>query len=235
MIKLLDLFCGAGGCSAGYVQAGFDVAGVDVDYQRAYPYEFYQADAMDTLDDILEMGSEFDVIHASPPCQVYSSTRHTHDVEHPDLLAPVTTLLRRWAEETGGIYIIENVPGAPMINPFVLCGSQFGLTTTDVDGTPLVLRRHRHFDSNVLIFNPECKHDYYKSRGYKIGGVYGGGTSNRERAEKERKGGYLPNADKQRELMGIDWMGRNDLHQAIPPAYTRFIGEQVMEHLRNGK
>lgn len=234
-MRLLDLFCGAGGCSVGYAEAGFDVVGVDIEYHQHYPYDLFQGDALDYLDDILEMGADFDVIHASPPCQPYSQTRHTHNVEHPDLLEPTTTLLRRWAEETGGIYVIENVPGAPMINPFLLCGTQFGLTATDADGTPLVLYRHRHFDSNVMIFNPECRHNYYKKQGYKVGGVYGGGTKDRERAEKVRKGGYTPLMAVKKELMGIDWMFQEDLHQAIPPAYTKYIGEQLMQHLGSGK
>lgn len=233
-MKLLDLFCGAGGCSVGYARAGFEVAGVDLHYQKDYPFDLFQGDALDYLDDIIDLGADFDVIHASPPCQMYSKTKHAHDVEHPALLEPVTKMLRQWAEETGGIYIIENVPGAEMDDPLILCGTQFGLTATDEDGTPLVLHRHRLFESNFpLLWPGRCKHKQYKNEGYRVAGVYGGGSTNP--GSTSSKGGYTPHLAVKQKLMGIDWMNQDDLHQAIPPAYTEFIGKQLMQHLGSGK
>lgn len=211
-MKLLDLFCGAGGCSVGYQRAGFDVTGVDIDPHPDYPYTFMQADAMDVLTDTAYLG-QFDVIHASPPCQQYTAAGHLmraqgHASSKPDLLQPVTDLLNAW----GGVYVIENVPGAPMVNPVTLCGSAFGLG----------VRRHRVFDSPVLLFGTECQHH---RQGRPIG-VYGrpnddipsGGRTARTLAEGQA-------------AMGIDWMRWDDLKEAIPPAYTHYIGEQLLTHM----
>ena len=151
----------------GYHNAGFEVVGVDINNQRNYPFEFHKADAMTfSLDG-------FDVIHASPPCQAYSITKHTHGKQHPDLLVPT----RERLQASGLPYVIENVIGAEMPGSIVLCGSSFGLTATDVDGTPLVLKRHRQFESNLLIEGFPCRCAFYKTKGYKVGGVYGGGVN----------------------------------------------------------
>lgn len=223
--RLLDLFCGAGGCSVGYHRAGFDVTGVDMKPQPRYPYEFHQADALAYLAD---HATGYDAIHASPPCQAYSITRHSHHKQHPDLLAPTRDALTA----TGLLYVIENVPGAPMNNPITLCGAAFGLTATDTDGTRLVLRRHRLFESNLWLTPVECECLLYADRGYQIGGVYGGGSQDRAYARDVRRGGYTPAASVRRALMGIDWTTQDQLSQAIPPAYTQFIGEQLIDHLQ---
>jgi DNA (cytosine-5)-methyltransferase 1 len=111
-----------------------------------------------------------------------------------------------------------------------LCGTMFGLTATDHDDTPLVLRRHRLFESNLLLVPPgPCQH--WKYADHSVGGVYGGGSSDRRYAKELRRGGYTPKAEIRRELMGIDWMTQDDLSQAIPPAYTEFLGEQIITHL----
>lgn len=121
--RLLDLFCKAGGAGYGYWQAGFDVVGVDIEPQKRYPFTFIQADALEYL---ARHGGEYDAIHASPPCQAFSKMKNpdkAHRKAHPDLVDPVRELLMR----TGRPYIIENVPGAPLLSPVTLCGSQFGL------------------------------------------------------------------------------------------------------------
>ena len=118
--RLLDLYCCAGGAAVGYHRAGFDVVGVDIAFQRNYPYEFHQGDA---LDYVAEHGHEFDAIHASPPCQAFSKTRTLHNNEHPDLVAPTREAL----QATGKPYIIENVTSAPLRPDVTLCGLMFGL------------------------------------------------------------------------------------------------------------
>ncbi len=216
--RLLDLFCGAGGCSMGYHRAGFDVVGVDIKRQKNYPFEFHQADALEfPLDG-------FDAIHASPPCQAYSVTRHTHTKEHPELVAPT----RERLVGAGVPWIMENVIGAPMPSAIVLCGASFGLHAYDpATGLDLWLKRHRYFESSNLFMPPPCA-----CKGKKIGGVYGGGPENRSLAGSHRiGGGYTPAQPVRAELMGIAWMNQQELTQAIPPAYTEWIGLQLLDVL----
>jgi DNA (cytosine-5)-methyltransferase 1 len=136
--RLLDLFCGAGGCSAGYERAGFEVVGVDIEPQPNYPFEFHQADALTFPRD------GFDVIHASPPCQAFSALKHLTTREHPRLVEPARAMLR----ESGLPYVIENVVGAPLLSPVMLCGSGFGLD----------VQRHRLFETNFPVMSPGCAH-----------------------------------------------------------------------------
>ncbi len=215
-MRLLDLFCCEGGAAMGYHRAGFEVTGVDINPQPRYPFEFIQGDA---LEYVAEHGHEFDVIHASPPCQAYSITRHSHSVQHPDLVEPTRAAL----VATGKPYIIENVVGAPLLDPLMLCGSMFQLGATDLDGEHLALRRHRLFESNVWLMQPSCDHDPKVL----VGGVYGGGPMQRNKSNK--RGGYTPKRSVRAELMGMDWATSHGLSQAIPPAYTEFIGHQLME------
>lgn len=226
--RLLDLFCGAGGAAAGYARAGWDVLGVDLKKQPRYPFPFVQADALEFLAGRHWPGASlyamFDAIHASPPCQAYSVTKNAHRKQHPELLEPTRDLLER----RGMPYVIENVPGAPMPNRFVLCGASFGLEAEDLDGRLLVLRRHRQFESNVGFLVPPCACADYRRRGYSIGGVYGGGSTSHVFAREVRHGGYTPSKPVQERLMGIDWMSRDELAQAIPPAYTEMLGRQLL-------
>lgn len=138
--RLLDLFCGAGGCSKGYADAGFYVVGVDVEPQPNYPFRFIQADALEFLREGRWQG--FDVIHASPPCQRYSAAAEIHDTSerHPDLIDPTRALLRA----TGLPWVMENVERAPLETTLRLCGSMFELGVL----------RHRLFESNVLMLGP---------------------------------------------------------------------------------
>jgi DNA (cytosine-5)-methyltransferase 1 len=221
--RLLDLFCGQGGAAMGYHRAGFDVTGVDVRPQRHYPFRFVRDDALTYLEN---HGADYDAIHASPPCQRYSITRHTHHKEHPDLVAPT----RAGLTATGRPYVIENVPGAPLLTPVTLCGAAFGLTTLDTDGTPLALRRHRLFESNVWLTPVECCCLLFKDRGYRIAGAYGAGSLTRA-AAKVRAGGYTPARDVRARLLGIDWMTLEGMSQSIPPAYTEHLGADLVAAL----
>lgn len=206
--RLLDLFCCAGGASMGYYRAGFDVVGVDIERQPNYPFPFHQADALTfPLDG-------FDVIHASPPCQDYSTTASLHDVEYPRLVEPV----RERLQATGLPYVIENVQGAPLVNAIRLCGSSFGLG----------VRRHRLFEIHPMpIGVPPCAHhlqpepiDVTGTGGARSGPRLDGGGGN------SRKPQNLAHA---RQVMGIGWMSRAELSEAIPPAFTEWIGDRLLE------
>ncbi len=228
MPKLLDLFCCEGGMAKGYANAGFEVVGVDNVAQKRYPYEFIQASFEEVLDGQRSwVRNEFDAIHASPPCQADSITKHSHSKQHVSLVADTRELLKA----TGLPYVMENVVGAKMPGSVIVCGSALDLTAEDEDGSLLVLKRHRQFESNIPLVGTGCKCAEYKARGYKVGGVYGGGSSDRTHAEQVRHGGYTPAKSVQEQLMGIDWMTRYGLNQAMPPAYGKFIGDQLREAL----
>jgi DNA (cytosine-5)-methyltransferase 1 len=220
--RLLDLYCGGGGASWGYGLAGFDVVGVDIAPQRAYPFDFERGDAVEVLrsgftpEVMSKVTEDFDAIHASPPCEKYTPLNaRTPDAERVDLVAITRELL----EATGLPWIMENVPGAPMRPTFVLCGSMFGLGSGDRQ-----LRRHRLFESNVLILAPQCRHI-----GQAIG-VYGhGGPA--PRYDTTTRGGYQGYSDERQEAMGTDWMTRDKLSDAIPPAYTEYIGRQLLNYI----
>lgn len=201
----------------GYHRAGFEVVGVDIHPQPNYPFEFHQADALDFLRD---HGRKFDARHASPPCQAYSITHHSHGRTHPDLIGPVRSLLLR----IGGPWVIENVPGAPLLDPVTLCWSMFHTPDADDDGTPLRMERHRLFESSIPLPQPEHpRHD----RAVKCAGAYGGGRSQR----KDGRGGYTPSMDARRRLMGMPWASGAEVGQAIPPAYAEWVGLHLRAHL----
>lgn len=219
--KLLDLFCCAGGAAAGYARAGFEIVGVDREPQPNYPFEFHQGDALEYL---AAHGAKFDVIHASPPCQAHSSITPNRS-EHVDLIAPTRKLL----DAIGLPYVMENVMGAPLRFPLMLCGTMFGLAVTCRDGIRRSLQRHRIFESSVLMLSPgRCRHS-----GATIGvyGDGGGGQSTRPSGG----GGYKAFTDEAPIAMGIDWMNRRELSQAIPPAYTEYIGRQLAAYLSQRK
>ena len=208
-MKLLDLYCKAGGASVGYARAGFEVIGVDIKKQKRYPYQFIQANALEILAD-KDFISQFDVIAASPPCQTHSATKHLRNAQGKSTnkidLIPQT---REGLIASGKIYIIENVPGAPLIDPVVMCGSSFGLK----------VRRHRQFESNVKLTGLPCNH---KLQGKPVG-VYGS-----MRDEIPGGGHTAKSLEEAREAMGIDWMLWGDLVEAIPPIYTEYLGKQIM-------
>jgi len=211
------------------------VTGVDHEKARGrhYPGTFVHADALDYL---AEHGHEYDAIHASPPCQAYSITRHSHKVEHPALLEPTRDLLATLDVP----WVIENVPGAPLDHPITLCGAYFNRVAVDEDGTRLVLRRHRLFESNVWVWPTPCYCIAYRNLGFKVAGSYGGGSQTRAKA-KVRRGGYTPGKDTRAVLLGIafpmTWQGLAD---AIPPVYTQHIGDALLaalmpEHTTSGQ
>ncbi len=230
-MRLLDLFCGAGGAAEGYWRAGFtEIVGVDIRAQPRYPFDLVQADALNSGLDL----SQFDLIHASPPCQAYSIMRRGRwqDRKHPDLIKPTRDLL----SDSNIPYVIENVSGSrdQLINPIMLCGSMFGLQTKD----GAQLRRHRYFEcSSFFGLTPTCQHN----RGSVIG-VYGGGQHPQRRKPAtigvygnsggSSKRDYLDyscfTVDARREAMGIQWMVGKELSEAIPPAYTEWIGRRVI-------
>lgn len=235
--KLLDLFCCAGGAARGYADAGFDVYGVDIREQRNYPFAMVQEDALFVLDVLLagqkvaftsrdggvvRLGlHDFAAIHASPPCQRYSdlAKRNGNADDHPDLVDPI----RRLLIASGKPYIIENVEGAPLIKPVVLCGTMF---------PGLRVKRHRLFESSAPL-TPPCpcpkKHplnytmDKRKAHYGKLDEmtafvqVTGGGNCSKAAAA---------------DAMGIDWMTKEELNEAIPPAYTAHLGRQLLAHLQ---
>jgi DNA (cytosine-5)-methyltransferase 1 len=222
-MKLLDLFCGAGGAAMGYHQAGFDVTGVDLYPQKHYPFKFIQKDWKDGLHDIVRQwrwGNKPFAIHASPPCQRYSTMtkKWGREKNHPDLIGEVRDALKT----VGVPYIIENVPGAPLINPIMLCGSMFKL---GVNGNHL--RRHRLFELggwSLYETIPSCNHEG------KAIGVYGhaGGSSKRD-------GLTFSSTEIWCLAMGINWMTGTELSESIPPVYTWFLGGQLKHLLGKGK
>ncbi len=217
--RLLDLFCGAGGCSVGYSRAGFDVTGVDLEDHPDYPFPLLVENALFTLGNPRYL-SRFDVIHASPPCQLFTTMSNRHRGQGgaadswPNLIAPVRAALEQW----GGVYVIENVPGArgQMRDPFTLHGGMFGLGVS----------RPRLFESNATILLPQA------AQVVNPVGVYGKLDGRRlwTRADGTEQKAAASLAQAQA-AMGIDWMGWDDLREAIPPTYTEFIGAQLMSAL----
>lgn len=209
--RLLDLFCGAGGAAMGYHRAGFDVVGIDLSPQSNYPFPFIQADALSPPVRL----EDFDLIHASPPCQTFTRAGHLRDAQGKDattvdLLEPTRALLKA----SGVPYVIENVPGAP-IHGVTLCGSMFGLK----------VRRHRVFECwPPVLMVPMCDHP---RQGRPVG-VY------------HRLGDNIPSGGRTaasmqeaNEAMGIDWMIFRELKEAIPPAYTEWLGRQMLAAMRD--
>jgi DNA (cytosine-5)-methyltransferase 1 len=217
---LLDLCSGQGGAGEGYRRAGFRIIGVDVkDHSDRYPGEFHQMEALEALD---RWGPEAQAIHTSPPCQRWTHGNVANSVEHhPDLIAAH----RQALIQLGVPWVIENVPRAPLVDPLVLCGTMFGLTTTDTDGVELHLRRHRHFEaSHPLVAPGRCIH----TRGVQWAGAYGGARRDKTEARLVRHGGYVPAQPVLESLLGIGWMTEPGLFQAIPPAYTEWLGRQLL-------
>jgi DNA (cytosine-5)-methyltransferase 1 len=210
----LDLFCGAGGSAMGLHRAGFDVIGVDNRPQPRYPFPFVQADALAPPFDL----SRFDLIWASPPCQAYSAATISHRLAgraYIDLVEPV----RRLLAETGRPSVIENVPGAPIRADFKLDGTMF-------EGLKVV--RERWFECSFWALSPPSG----RWPGICIKGGYYSVTGHDGSQSLRKAGGPRNTAAKWREAMGIDWMTRDGLTQAIPPAYSEFIGRAALNYIR---
>lgn len=203
--RILDLFCGGGGASLGYEQAGLEVVGVDLNKQKNYRGEFIQSDAIEFL---LENYKNFDFVHASPPCQKYSKSAmqwRKNGKEYPDLIEPTRAALI----STGKPYIIENVTNAPLINPFLLCGAMFDIPTY----------RHRLFESNLTFIVPE--HPKHIIKCTKLG-------------RKTKHGefidyvGHFSGVLMVKQFTGLHWLNLTELAQSLPPQYTKFTGEQLV-------
>lgn len=211
---LLDLFSNAGGAGEGYRLAGFQVIGVDIDRHRYPPGEFHRGGALPALRHLVRYGHVFgrrpDAVHASPPCHDFSDLAARSGKDGTGYLLPET---RRLLQQWGGPYVIENVEGAPLIDPLRLCGSEFDLWADCADGRRRQLRRHRLFESNVPLMGAGgCHH-----RGQPVGvyGTGGGGQMTR---------GYKGNLAESRQALGIPWADRAEISQAIPPRMTEHLG-----------
>jgi DNA (cytosine-5)-methyltransferase 1 len=208
--RLLDLFCGAGGAGMGYHRAGFDVTGVDIKPMPRYPFTFIHGDALEYL---TAHGHEYDVIHASPPCQGYSrlsAMRPELKTKYPMLVGAVRDLL----VATGRPFVIENVPGAPLLNPTLLCGLMFGLK----------LYRHRLFETGGFDIELRMHPAHHRN-------VIAVGRRSTDPEDIMTVAGHMSSIGQCKTAMGIDWMTRDELAEAIPPAYTEFIGAQLMMHM----
>ncbi len=201
----------------GYARAGFQVVGVDVAPQPNYPFSFVQADVLG-LD--MQYLREFDALHASPPCQSYSdlAKRNGNGHEWPRLIEPVREMLLR----SGLPYVIENVEGAPLLNPIMLCGTMF---------PQLRVLRHRLFEATFLMAAPSHGkhpkvHTFDKRKSHF-------GKTNEWKDYVQVTGGGNCSVAAARLAMGIDWMSKGELNEAIPPAYTQFVGQQLFLHLES--
>lgn len=204
--RLLDLFCCAGGAAMGYQRGGFEVVGVDINPQPNYPFEFHQADA---LEFVAGHGWEFDAIHASPPCQRWTTAQKIRGNEHPDLIRPLRALL----VDLGLPYVIENVEGAPLHSPVMICGGMF---------PGLRVYRHRLFETTFPVAIPA--HPEHAAKLTKMGRPPRDG-------EFMHVVGNFSGVAAARRAMGIPWMTRDELREAIPPAYTGFLGEVLLASL----
>ena len=208
--RLLDLYCGGGGAGYGYEQAGFYVVGVDLFPQPRHRGGFIQGDAIKYL---LKNYGKFDAVHASPPCQAYSSASKQFRAagkKYCDLVAKTRDALI----STGLPYVIENVPGSPLIDPITLCGQSFGMRTY----------RHRLFESNIPLTAPP--HIPHTTPNAKMGRPAING-------EFIQYVGHFPGVKQVQEMTGLHWLGQKELAQSIPPQYTRYLGEQILAFINS--
>lgn len=214
-MRLLDLFSGAGGASEGYRRAGFEVTGVDIAPMPRYPFAFVQADALEYL---AAHGAEYDAVHASPPCQNYSTLQFAPNRDmsaYPRLVKE----LRKMLIASGKPYIIENVPGAGLHTTIILCGTMFGLK----------VYRHRHFETSFMLFQPDHRKHAEK--------INQGGPGKRMAYYTSQAGsmatvaGHLFSLSAGSLAMNIDWMQKAELAESIPPAYTEYIGCELYRQL----
>ena len=218
--KLLDLYCKAGGAAMGYYKAGFEVVGVDIEPQPNYPFKFIKADAIHY---VIEYGHEYDIIHASPPCQKYSNSTalfRANGKEYADLVA----VTRKALQFVNKPFVIENVPGAPIRNDIVLMGHMFGLK---------VLRK-RHFETSFFVLQPGIPKPNGTVRDGDFVSVFGHASYGKSKGDKTPKFKKKTIRETWAYAMGIDWYMKDvELSESIPPAYTEYIGKQAIELLFN--
>lgn len=260
--RLLDLCAAQGAAGVGYERAGFAVYAVELDatVAKRNPFPMHVGDAMEVLRILIAGGTvafthkdgrvehlalaDFDVIHASPPCQAYTIAT-AGNLKAREKYERLISAMRPLLEATGLPWVIENVENAKshMIDPIKLCGRMFGLEADDADGVRLVLDRHRLFESNIALTAPE--HPEHGDE--QVGGVYGGsrrakreeGESlasvaprDRHAARNERGGGYVPRSKSVQEaLLGVDWMTQRARFECIPPVYAEYVGRQLLAHI----
>lgn len=206
IVRLLDLFCCAGGAGEGYRLAGFDVTGVDIVPQPKNPHRFVLADAIAYLE---EHGRNFDAVHASPPCQAFTKAGKQWRKEgrtYPDLIA----ITRLALERNGKPWVLENVPGAPLRNPILLNGSVFGIR----------VHRPRLFETSFQLEQPEVPTMKPVKMGRPI-----------REGDIVQPVGHFSGVRYAAREMGLPWMGQSELAQAIPPAYTHWIGQRLKAYL----
>lgn len=215
--RVLDLFCGAGGASMGYHRAWPDaeIIGVDIKPQPNYPFTFVQRDALELLAVApWSLAIGFDFVHASPPCQSFTAYRRKNPAKigasYPDLIDVVRGPLLG----SGIPYVIENVVGAPLVNPVMLCGSSFNLD----------VRRHRLFEASFPIIPASCNHAWQTPR-------FPPATNRTNLRSTVEVGVWRIPLDVQRRAMGIDWMSLRELSEAVPPSYTEHVGRSLTKHL----
>ncbi|MFE7370114.1 class I SAM-dependent methyltransferase [Streptomyces anulatus] len=216
-MKLLDICCKQGGASKGYADAGFEVTGIDREPQPRYPYPFIQADLRDLTPEWI--ASNFDAVAASPPCWAHSDLAHRTGREYEDFIPETRGLLRT----TGLPYVIENVEGAPLIDPLVLCGTMF-------DG--LRVSRHRLFESNIPLSAPRAcpkRHPLHYTLDKRK--AHYGQLDEWTAFVMVTGGGNCSKAAASDAMGGLDWMTKDGMNQSVPPAYTRWIGGQVAARL----
>lgn len=217
-MRLLDLFCGQGGAAMGYHRAGFEVVGIDIEPQPNYPFRFIQWDAIDALWSSFD--HSFDAIHASPPCQfatVYGNNKKRVRNNHPNLIPKTRVLL----QSTDLPYVIENVEGArkELIDPVRICGTGLGIR----------VRRHRYFETNWDLVGVPCDHGRFTDRIFP-------GSSNRPNGRTVMNvGEWRVPLETQREVMEMPWADMKGISQAVPPAYTEWIGGQLRDYLGAGR
>ncbi|MFC7378252.1 DNA cytosine methyltransferase [Brevundimonas sp. GCM10030266] len=218
-MRILDLFCCAGGAAMGYHRAGFEVVGVDISPQPRYPFAFIQADVL-SLD--MRFLRSFDAIHASPPCQHHSvMTKRSGQAavdSHPDLVAPVREMLKA----SGLPYIIENVQGAPLLDPVLLCGTMF---------PGLRVKRHRLFESSIHLTAPggcPSKHPLHFTHDKRKPHY---GQLDEMTAFVQVTGGGNCSKAAAADALGVDWMTKEEMNECIPPAYTEHLGRQLIAHI----
>lgn len=205
-MKLLDLFCCAGGAGEGYRMAGFEITGVDISPQPKNPHKFILADALEYLE---THGHEYDAIHASPPCQAYTKAGkqwRKEGREYPDMISMTREALKR----TGKPWVIENVPGAPLLNPILLNGSVFGIR----------VHRPRLFETSFHLEQPEVPPMVPVKMGRPI-----------KEGDIVQPVGHFSGVKYAAKEMGLPWMGQKELAQAIPPVYTKYVGDAIRRHL----
>jgi DNA (cytosine-5)-methyltransferase 1 len=197
-MRALDLFCGAGGASAGLARAGFEVVGVDIEPQPEYPFEFVRGDACRPPVRL----EAFDFIWASPPCQAHSiAARRWKNAgrEYPDRVAETRALL----EASGVPFVMENVPGAPLRRDLVLSGGMFGRN----------VKRDRIFETHGFRVEKPKRRQHLEPLCTVAG--HGGNSRSYKMADWCR-------------AMGIDWMSKQRLCQAVPPDYSEYIARAFL-------